>query len=237
MPKTLVKTGSSVPKTRSRQEVSTHLSGREIIRRELRRSLKFAIFGIYSLIMFVAGGYYLHQQSGPDLVQQKVELEKLQHTLLALGDKLKQSSHPDRWIRENNKILQEEIVQTLQQREDAQVAIINRQKQEIASLKHMLERTVAPKRAPASVKKKTLTYSYENMSVLQYEHNLKVRRFEDEQAERLKAFIAVLDLSSTKDRKRLKLFKDKQKVELYAYEQKLSVIRSKFRKDKFIVLE
>ncbi len=241
MKKQVVKSNTT-PTTHKRDLSPNVFSASEIIKRELKTSIKLSLFGIYSVGLFLLGGSYLgsRQLDTTGLQEERVKLEKTQNELRNFISELKQNSKPDRWIRENNKILEQSIVDTIRSREGSKDLTISEQKDKIYELRNLLEKKIMGMRAlraPGSQKGKTLSYSYENLSIVQYEHNLQIKRFKQKQSETLGALITVLDLENGLDQKKLESFKDMQKLDLFAYRKKLETERSNFRKKKFIILK
>lgn len=213
----------------------------EIIRRELKVSVKLSLFGVYSLGIFLLGGVYLNSQDKTSgaLAKELHAIEQSKNELKSFVSNLKKQNRPDRWIRENNGILEQRIVDAIKSREGSRDNIINDQKAKISHLKSLLKRKInldELKRSPASTKSRTLSYSRQNYQVLVYDHRLKVKRYKEKQEQSLKEVIAVLDLTQESDLKKLESFKDKQKVDLFAYRKSLEAQLTEFRKKQYIVL-
>lgn len=236
MTKKIVKVSPSAPANRMKATPAA-----EIIRRELKVSIKLSLFGVYSLGIFLLGGVYLNSQNSSSGILEKelLTIEQSKKELKEFVTELKSQNRPDRWIRENNGILEQRIVDAIKEREGSRDSIIDEQQKKISYLKGLIKKNIDSEkvnRTPASTQGKTLSYSHQNYEVLLYEHRIKVKRFQEEQSQSLKSLIAILDLSQEADLKKLENFKDKQKVELFAYRKSLEAQRTDFRKKQYIVL-
>ena len=81
-----------------------------------------------------------------------------------------------------------------------------------------------------------MNYSNENYSILYFEHEQILKRLAQKHTEVEQAYMSLYDMSRQENQKAFKELKDRNKLEYYSQRTKLSEVRSKFKKDKFLIL-
>lgn len=176
-------------------------------KKEVRFSLKLALFGLYSLTVFSVGGYYVGSQFKGAIVNNRGVSEE---NLLAA---IKTSS--------------DNRDSTIQKQQSEIAELKEKLQEQLAKEMFKNSETTIPE---------TISFNQENYDILKYKHRIEAEKLERQQDANLKNFIKTLDLSSQIDIAKLETFKDNQKLELFSLKKKLESTRIKFKDDKFIVL-
>lgn len=205
-----------------------------IISKELNIYGKLLLFGLYTIICVVAGGYLSSSLLSPKEKSsgQFVGIDQLHADVtrleLAHGQGRIELMENSRFLSQQ---LEERLQKVIQQNLQESSLVIREQREQIAGLKNHLNDLLlaSTKNAVMPSSPSVVLFSEENLNVLRYQHQLQKDNFYRQQKKELQAFVSTIDPSLSADQQRLQEFKDRQKLDAFALDQRLIHERKNFR--------
>lgn len=205
---------------------------------------KLSIIGVYTLVIMTIVAAQLKQDLETELKETissiKIDQKDTKAFIQKQFDKInKDLQYSTQSLNLENRLI-EHINQKIRKSKTKEGLKLQSQQNEINQLKQklqaLLKLTSNSPKSESEETLKTLTYSKENYDILYYQHQQVLKRLKEENKEKEQAFITVHDMTKEESQIKLKQFKDELNLQLYAKKRKLTSMRQKFRKDKFINL-
>jgi len=210
--------------------------------RRLNKFGKFLVIGTYTFLIVFSTALYFNNENNEELRKEiqalKSSQEKFNKDLI---NQIKSRSQVPTYTRSTQN-LENRIINEIHKKIDATDKFtsmtIEEQKQQIYDLKQKLNSALLLNESNRSIAStnETLTFSEENYDILYYEHQQELKSLKDKHNKVQEAYLSLYDMNKSSHQKSFARLKKKHKVDYYAKRTKLTNLRSKFKKEKFLVV-
>ena len=210
--------------------------------RKLNKFGKVLVIGTYTFLIVFSTALYFNNENNEELRKEiqalKSSQEKFNKDLI---NQIKSSTQIPTYSRSTqnleNRIINE-IHKKLDSTDKFTSMTIEDQKQQIYDLKQKLSNALLLSESNRSIAStnETLTYTDENYDILYYEHQQELKALKNKHNKIEDAYLSLYDMNKNSHQESFENLKKKHKLDYYAKRKKLSNLRSKFKKEKFLII-